>query len=197
VTVRILHRIVGVVMILPFLAWAVSGFIFFVKPGYSGAYETLAVRTYPIELPLTLPPSPAWLEVRYLRTVIGDHLIVRTDAGWQHLDPKTLHPKATPGEQKLRELVQDAFASNPSRYGHVVSVDGMTLTTNTGVRVTLGWTRLTLAQRGKDTDRIDSIYKLHYLQWTGIPVVDKIVGGAGLVLILVLSGLGVRLLFRR
>ena len=196
-TVRVLHRIVGVVMILPFLAWAVSGFIFFVKPGYSGAYEALAVRTYPIELPLTLPPSPSWLEVRYLRTAIGDHLIVRTDAGWQHLEPKTLRPKAVPGEQQMRELVQDAFTSNPSRYGHVVSVDGMTLTTNTGVRVTVGWTRLTLSQRGKDTDRIDSIYKLHYLQWTGFPVVDKILGGTGLVLILVLSGLGVRLLFRR
>ena len=196
-TVRALHRVVGVAMLLPFLGWAVTGAIFFIKPGYGGAYEALAVRTYPIELPLTLPPSPAWLEVRYLRTVIGDHLIVRTDAGWQHLEPKTLQTKAAPAEPELRALVQDAFTGNPSRYGRVVSVSGTTLTTDTGVRVTLGWTRLTLSQRGKDTDRIDSIYKLHYLQWTGIAIVDKILGGAGLVLILVLSGLGVRLLFRR
>ena len=94
-------------------------------------------------------------------------------------------------------MVTDAIAANAPRYGQVASIEGLVATTTTGARVTLNWTRLSLSQRGRDTDRIDAIYKVHYLQWTGIETLDRVIGGAGLVLILVLSALGAKLAFRR
>ena len=36
-------------MLLPFVGWALTGAVFFIKPGYAGAYELLAVRTYPLD----------------------------------------------------------------------------------------------------------------------------------------------------
>ena len=183
-------------MLLPFVGWAITGAIFFIKPGYGGAYEALAIKTYPIETTVTLPSNPAWLEARYLKTVLGEHLLVRTSSGWKHLDPKTLEERPAPTEPEVRALLTDAFTANPERYGHIASVDGTSVTTDTGVRVTLSWTRLALSQRGRDTDRIDGIYKIHYLQWTGNAAVDKVLGGVGLVLIVVLSALGVLLLLR-
>lgn len=184
-------------MLLPFLAWAATGAIFFLKPGYGGAYEALAVKTYPLETGQTLPTNPSWQEVRYLRTTLGSHLIVRTAAGWKQLDPATMAERPSPGTEDIRALVSDAFTANPARYGHVTKIDGSTVTTDTGVTVTLNWPRLALSQRGPDTDRIDGLYRIHYLQWTGVKSVDEVIGAAGLVLILVLSGLGVSLLLRR
>lgn len=183
-------------MLLPFIGWAITGAIFFLKPGYGGAYEAIAVKTYPLESAVTLPSNPSWLEARYLRTVFGQHLLVRTSSGWRHLDPKTLEDRPAPADPELRVLMADAFTANPERYGRIVSVDGTTVTTDTGARVTLNWTRLALSQRGRDTDRIDGLYKIHYLQWTGNATVDKVLGAVGLVLILVLSALGVSLLVR-
>jgi uncharacterized iron-regulated membrane protein len=197
VTVRKLHRIVGIVMLAPFVAWAITGAIFFIKPGYGGAYEALDVKAYPLDTAVTLPSNPAWLEARYVKTVLGDHLLVRTASGWKHLDAKTFEERPAPDESALRTLLADAFTANPERYGRVARVDGLSVTTDTGMHVTLNWPRLALAQRGPDTDRIDGIYKIHYLQWTGIAAVDKILGAVGLILIVVLSGLGVVLIVRR
>lgn len=197
VTTRTLHRTVGLVMLLPFVGWAVTGTIFFLKPGYGGAYESLAVKTYSIESSVSVPANAAWLEARLLKTVLGEHLLVRTAAGWQHLDARTLEERRAPADPEIRALVTDAFTANPARYGRIVSVAGNVATTDTGVRVTLGWSRLALSQRGRDTDTIDRIYKVHYLQWTGIEIVDKILGGAGLILIVLLSGLGLKLFLRR
>ena len=195
-TVRRLHRWVGIVMLLPFVGWAIIGAIFFIKPGYGGAYEAIAVKTYPLDAAVTLPSNPTWLEARYLKTVLGEHLLVRTATGWTHLDPATLKERPAPDAVALRALLDDAFTANPARYGHIARIDGLSVTTDTGVRVTLSWPRLSLTQRGPDTDRIDGLYKIHYLQWTGIAAVDKVLGLVGLVLILTLSGLGVWLLLR-
>jgi PepSY-associated TM region len=194
---RQLHRAVGLVLLLPLLGWAVTGAIFFVKPGYAGAYESLAVKTHPIDAPLSVANAPGWLEVRYMRTVLGDHLLARTSRGWEHVDPRTLTAKAVPSADDIRALMTDAFSANPERYGHIVALEGTTATTDTGVTVTLDWKRLSLSQHGRDTDRIDRIYKIHYLQWTGIPAVDRVLGVTGLVLLVALALLGVRLWLRR
>lgn len=69
------------------------------------------------------------------------------------------------------------------------------VTTTTGVRVTIDWDRMTLFQRGDDTNLIDLMYRIHYLQWTGIDSVDKVLGPIGLLLVLTLSILGIRLSF--
>ena len=195
--VRRLHRAAGLVMLLPLIAWAATGVVFFTKPGYGAAYDVLPIRTYPLENTITLRPDPAWREVRHLRTILGVHLLARTDKGWIHLDPITLQPAAAPRDEDVRRLLADAFTVNPQRYGHIVSLAGGTATTDTGAVITFDWNRLTLQQRGRDTDRIDRLYKIHYLQWTGQKTVDKVLGLAGLVLLTVLTTLGARLALRK
>ena len=195
-TVRRLHRILGIVMLVPFIGWAATGIVFFTKPGYGAAYDALAVKTYPLDGPFALQPDPAWREIRYLRTILGAHLLVRTAKGWAQLDPVTLRPSAPPASDDVRRLIADAFTANPDRYGRIVSLDGGVATTDTGAVVTFDWNRLGLQQRGRDTDRIDLLYKVHYLQWTGQKTIDKVLGLAGLTLLIALTTLGARLAFR-
>ena len=192
---RRLHKLIGIVMILPMLGWAVTGFIFFVRPGYGGAYELLAVKTYPLDGSSSIVPKPDWLEYRVVKTILGEHLLVRTSEGWKHLNPRTLNPVPKPGEDDIRRLLDDAFAANPSRYGRVLRIADRVITTDTGIEVTLDWNRVSLQQRGADTDRIDRLYKVHYLQWTGVQSIDRILGFVGLSLVLVLTVLGIRLAF--
>ena len=194
---RALHRLIGLVMLLPLIGWAITGSIFFLKPGYAGAYDTPQVKTYPLETNVALEPAPSWLEFRYVKTILGEHLLARTGQGWQHLDPHSLQPKPAPAPDEIRALLADALATDPSRYGHIASIEGDTAITDTDVRVTIDWNRLALAQRGADTDRIDFFYKIHYLQWTGVAALDKALGALGIALVLVLSALGARLFFSK
>ena len=194
---RTLHRAIGIVLLIPFVCWAITGLVFFIKPGYTGAYEVLTPKLYPINNQLRISGQPNWLEARYLRTILGDHLLVRTDSGWQNLNPDDKQPRPTATDEETRKLVQDAFSINPERYGHIVSVNGNTVTTDTGVIVTIDWNRLSLQQTGKDTKWIDRLYRIHYLQWTGIRSIDRIVGFAGITLVLILTALGACLAFKR
>jgi hypothetical protein len=195
--IRKLHRLAGIVMLLPFLGWAVTGIVFFTKPGYGAAYDTLPIKTYPIEEPIAVRTDPAWREVRYLRTILGPHLLIRTGTGWSQLDPVSLQPRTTPADNDVQRLLADAFTANPARYGRIVSLSGGVAATDTGAVVTFDWNRLSLQQRGRDTDRIDRLYKVHYLQWTGQKTADKVLGLAGLTLLIALTLLGARLAFWR
>ena len=195
-TIRALHRVTGVVMLLPLAGWAITGAFFFLKPGYGGAYELLQVKTYPLESTIALQTEPSWTEVRLVKTILGEHLLARNSRGWVHLDPQSRQPWPEPSADEVSELVTDAFSANPERYGRVASIQGNRITTDTGVRIELDWDRLTLSQSGKDTDRIDTLYKIHYLQWTGAKSIDKVLGGLGILLVLTLSLLGARLFFK-
>ena len=194
--VRSVHRIIGIILLLPFFGWAITGFIFFIKPGYSAAYESLSPKTYPLDS-VMIASDTTWKEFRYFRTILGGHLIVRTDSGWVHLDPATRKPRIKPNETEIKQLLADAFTVNPLRYGEVSSISEQTIKTNTDIEVQLDWNRVSLYQKGKDTDRIDWFYKIHYLQWTGIKSVDKVVGVVGLILVMVLAGLGAWLTVKR
>jgi hypothetical protein len=195
--VRSLHRIIGILLLLPFFAWAITGLIFFIKPGYVGAYELLNPKTYPLDKAVNVVSEPGWREFRYLRTILGEHLLVRTDAGWKQLDPATKQPRPIPTDAEIRTLLKDAFAANPGRYGEIASISGSDIRTTTDVDVSLDWNRLSLQQKGKDTERIDLLYKIHYLQWSGIKSVDRVLGITGIVLVLVLTSLGAWLAVRR
>jgi len=195
--IRKLHRIAGIVMLLPLIGWAVTGAFFFLKPGYSGAYETLPVKSYPFETEIKVTPDPAWLEVRLVKTILGEHLLARTSRGWLHYDPRNLQQRNEPSTEDVRALVNDAMSTNPARYGTIVSIDGSNLITDTGIRIDLDWNRLALSQRGVDTDRIDALYRIHYLQWTGMKSVDQVLGALGILLVASLSVLGAMLFFRR
>jgi len=190
------HRWIGLVLLLPFLAWGATGLVFYFKPGYGGAYAALEPRWLPLLTPRTLPARPDWLEARSVRTVLGEHLLVRTASGWHQLDPQSLEPRPAPAPPEQRRLVADALAQDALRYGDLVREDGGELVTSTGVRVALDWDHLTLSQHGRDTDRIDALYRVHYLQWTGVRGVDRVLGLVGIGLVFVLAGLGVRLAVR-
>ena len=194
---RKVHRVIGIILLIPFVGWAITGLVFFIKPGYTGAYEVLTPKFYPINNHVLIGEDPYWLEVRYLRTILGDHLLVRTDSGWMNLNPNDKRPRSTATDDETRRLVQDAFSMNPKRYGQIVSVNGNTVTTDTGVVVTIDWNRMSLQQTGKDTKWIDSLYRIHYLQWTGVRSIDRVVGLTGIGLVLILTGLGASLAFRR
>lgn len=193
--IRKLHRLIGLVMLLPLLGWASTGLVFFIKPGYQGAYELLQPKTYPVDKQVVITPQPSWLEFRYLRTVLGDHLLVRIAQGWQHLDPATLALRKTPTTDEISRLLLDAFATNPVRYGQVTQINNNVATTSTNVQIVLDWNRLSIQQRGRDTERIDWLYKIHYLQWTGVKWVDRIIGILGITCITILSILGLMLAF--
>jgi hypothetical protein len=195
-TARRLHRLAGLVLLLPMFGWAATGALFFLKPGYDDAYSSLTVKTYPLDAPVAVKAPADWLEVRYLRTVLGPHLLARTATDWRQFDPVTLEPRPAPGEADVRALLREAISANPSRYGTIEAIEGTNATTTTGARLNLDWNQLSLSQRGRDTDRIDWFYKVHYLQWTGIAAIDDVLGLTGLVLIVVLSVLGARLLLR-
>ena len=194
---RTVHRVIGIILLIPFVGWAITGLVFFIKPGYTGAYEVLTPKFYPINNQVLIGEDPNWLEVRYLRTILGDHLLVRTDSGWMNLNPNDKRPRSAATDDETRRLVQDAFSMNPKRYGQIVSVNGNTVTTDTGVVVTIDWNRMSLQQTGKDTKWIDSLYRIHYLQWTGVRSIDRVVGVTGIALVLILTGLGASLAFRR
>lgn len=191
--IRKLHRIIGLVLAIPFLGWVITGFVFFLKPGYAGAYELLQPKTYPLDPAISVRADPSWLEFRCSKTILGNHLLARTSEGWVHLDPISLRPKESPTEEEIKLLLVDAFTANPQRYGQIASVSSNTITTDTNARITLDWKRLSLQQRGNDTDRIDLLYRIHYLQWTGLTSIDRLLGPLGLLLVFTLSVLGVRL----
>ena len=161
-----IHRIIGLLLVLPVIGWTVTGIIFFIKPGYQAAYDQLAVKTYPLEKSFVIPESKEWKEVRLLKTILGYHLLVKTDKGFQHLDPISFQAKKIPTGLELTSLFNDSFSNKSERYGHVSSSDNLKVTTSEGIEVSLNWERLTLRQKGDDTDLINTLYKIHYLQWT-------------------------------
>lgn len=194
-TTRSIHRVLGIVMLLPLTGWALTGAVFFLKPGYAGAYEILQVRSYPLDMNVAFHTDPSWTEARLVKTVLGEHLLARTAEGWAHLEPQSLRPRPYPSTDEIRALVADASLANPARYGRIDRIEGNDVITDTGIRITLDWNRLALTQRGRDTDSIDTLYKIHYLQWTGSKTADKILGALGILLVLTLSALGARLFF--
>jgi hypothetical protein len=191
---RSLHKIVGLTLLIPFLAWIFTAMVFYLKPGYAEAYAFLEPKTYPLTEYVSIHAMDStWLELKYMKTILGTHVLVLTKEGWMQLESTTLHPRGKPNNEEMKKLLNDAFSQNPQRYGEVASISNDTIMTTTGIQVSLDWNGLKLYQRGPDTDRIDLLYKIHYLQWTGIRTLDKILGPLGLTLVFLLSILGIRL----
>jgi len=184
--------------------WAFTGIFFLVKPGYGGAYEQLSVRTYPLQTTIQLEPQASWREFRVLKTILGEHLLVQTEAGTLHLDPISLNVRAKPEREDFKRLLNDALSVNEDRYGHIVAVHDLVsgsaqqaaATTNTGVELSLDWNTLSLSQRGEDTRLIGLLYKIHYLQWSNIKLFDTLLGVLGIALLLVLTIFGALMSFK-
>lgn len=177
-------------MLLPFIAWVVTGIFFFYKPGYKAAYQALPVKHYPIESLVELPSSKAWLEVRQLKTILGHHLLVKDSQGWKQLSPIDFTEVNTPSKAQVTLLLEDAITADTARYGEIQSIDALNITTNTKVRISLNWQKMTLYQQGADTDFINLLYDIHYLRWTGNKTLDQYLGVIGLLLVLLLAVIG-------
>lgn len=179
------------------LGWTLTGLVFFIKPGYQGAYQQLSIKNHPLNQSLLIKPKESWQEVKLIRSILGDHLIVKSENKVKHLDPESLTVKAQPSEFEFQHLLRDAFSQDSERYGEIVSVNGLSAKTSTGVEVTLDWDNLRLSQTGQDTHLINLLYKIHYLQWTGHKVLDQILGILGLIMLISLTILGIRLYIKQ
>lgn len=194
---RRIHRILGWCLILPFFVWALTGLVFFIKPGYQAAFSSLAVKTYPIKTAVQLNPQPEWQEIKLLQTVLGPHLMVKQAGSWQQLSPKDFTVRPQPSADDLQLLIKDAISVDPKRYGEQLLKTEQGFVTDTGVYIQLDWASLSLSQQGKDTELINNLYKAHYLQWTGQKALDQALGVIGLVLLMLTTVIGIRLLIRR
>lgn len=194
---RRLHRILGWCLILPFFIWALTGLVFFIKPGYQAAFSYLTVKTYPISKTIQITPEPQWQEVKLLQSLLGVHLLVKQSDGWRQLNPGDLTQRSEPTDHELQLLIKDAISVDPKRYGEQVLKTDQGFVTDTGVYIQLDWSSLSLSQQGKDTQLINNLYKAHYLQWTGQKTLDQGLGVIGLVLLMLTTAVGVRLLLRR
>jgi hypothetical protein len=179
------------------LGWTLTGLVFFIKPGYQDAYQQLSIKNHPLNQSLLVRPKESWQEVKLVRSILGNHLLVKSDNKVKHLEPDSLTMKAQPSELEFKSLLRDAFSQHSERYGEIVSVNGLSAKTSTGVEVTLDWDNLRLSQTGQDTHLINLLYKIHYLQWTGHKVLDQVLGIVGLMLLISLTILGVRLYIKK
>lgn len=194
---RRIHRILGWCLILPFFVWALTSLVFFIKPGYQAAFSSLTVKTYPISKVVQIIPKPEWQEIKLLQTVLGIHLMVKQSDSWQQLDLNDLTVRPQPSADALQLLIKDAIKADPERYGQDLRTTEQGFVTDTGVQIQLDWASLSLSQQGKDTELINNLYKAHYLQWTGQKTLDQGLGMIGLVLLMLTTALGIRLLIRR
>lgn len=184
-------------MMLPLIAWALTGIIFLTKPGYNGAYERLNVKTYELDSEVAFLPHKDWEEMRLIRTVLGLHLLAKKDGAYKQFDSATLLPKEKPTTHQVEVLISDAISVNSKRYGLIEQVDGLNVYTNAGITIELNWDDMTLSQRGKDRKIIETLYKIHYLQWTKWEGVNLMLGVLGLVFLITLTFVGLSSYVRR
>ena len=190
---RKIHRYIGLVMLLPMFGWSITGLVFFIKPGYEGAYEILKLKTYPLDTETTLPGDAEWLDARLVKSVLGHHLLVNSYGVALHLHPKTLEEQPIPDAEQLVRLFDDTIAHNIERYGTIERIQQTTAYTSTGIKIVLDWPTLTFTQTGLDQKLIDTLYKVHYLQWTPWQGMNQVLGIFGLFLVAALSALGMKI----
>ncbi|WP_286269264.1 PepSY domain-containing protein [Thalassotalea hakodatensis] len=193
---RKIHQILGLIMLLPIIAWAITGTYFFFKPGYQEAYQALNVKTYPLTYIDKLPKGK-WLETKQLKTVLGQHVLLKDNKQWHHFIMPSWQAVDTLSKKQINALVADAITANKTRYGEIKSITNNQILTTTNVAITLNWPLLSLRQQGKDTDFINTMYNIHYLRWSGNKTLDQYLGVIGLFLVLLLAGIGTWMTIKR
>ena len=179
-------------MAIPIALWVITGLVILTKPGYKNAYEQLSPNLYLLAQNIIIPKSTSWSEAKLIRTILGHHLLVISKGHPKNLDPLNLYQTQLPSRDQLLKLVNDSTSNNPQRYGKAISVSGHKVTTDTGVVISVDWNTMKFQQQGSDTRLINTLYKIHYLQWLPEPTANKIFGGLGLLLLLLLMILGIK-----
>lgn len=193
------HRWLAIVLVALLVAWSITGLLFHLKPGWARAYDMLSVERRDRALPIDeLQPLPAvqpstgsgsLQRIELFDTALGPLYRVRTSAGTELVDARTGERRSPLGEVDVRTLAADAVArsAHGAGYGELVDVvlgeQVARVRFSTGAVVEVGRHDARLSQRGPDTDRIDWLYRMHYLQWTGNKAVDRVLAVVGLVLI--------------
>jgi hypothetical protein len=189
------HRFFGLLAVVPLLAWLLSGVTLVVmNPGPSEGVS-IELPTAPLTRTITVRPEPGVEEVRLFSTVLGQHLIQKTEFGWRHLDPTTGTLKPAPAEDEVRRLLDDAFATMDG-FGEITTVTADSVLTSTGRVVTLDWSAFTASYRD-ETTRVGAVLRrVHGLGLSGVPQVDRWLMILAGVLGSALALLGLGLLFR-
>ena len=218
------HRAAGSLLAAPLLLWIATGLLFHVKPGWAAAYETLAAPPpgpLPWERvvfspamvkarglldpgPVALAPHPSGL-VAYFGRRAGRPAAVDGTSG----EPVPLAP-----EDSTRAFAAAAVGASrhAARYGAILPgatparrPSALTGTddpaflfrTAGGHRLLVDRVTGEVDQESSLRDRIELLYRAHYLQWTPWKPVNAALALAASLLVLLLAGSGLRLLLAR
>ena len=192
-----LFKVIGFVLALPLIVWALTGLLLIPQPSNNSLQTTIGVKQYPIIKKFTIIPHAFWQSYSVIRTVLGYHLIVKTDTGYIHLDPITFEKKNKPNEEFLKALVNDALSKKRNEYGTVVKMDGNNFTTNTGLKLTLNWNKLEIIREGRPHTFRNALLQIHRFEWTGDPKIDRALLFAGGLLALIYGVLTFWILFKK
>lgn len=207
------HRWLAIVLVVPLVVWSITGLLFHLKPGWDRAYDQLGVERPTPGLHLAALASPATIEasvggatitrIELFDTTLGPLYRVTTANGDQLLDATTGRLRSPLSEADARALASDAVSRSQHRasYGEILEAntqgDTIRLRFSGGPTVDVGRTDARISQKGPDTDRIDWLYRIHYLQWTGHRALDRVIAVIGLLLIWAVLLPGLVLFVRR
>lgn len=202
-----IHRWLAILLVVLLVVWSLTGLLFHLKPGWSRAYDQLTIERRDVSLQLatlqplaSLPGGAARIEL--FDTALGPLYRLRTAKGTELLDARTGEPRSLTSDD-ARLLAADAIrrSSHRASYGDIASIrvreDTARIELTGGPTVSLGLRDGRMSQEGADTRRIDWLYRIHYLQWTGNAAVDKVLAVAGLALIWAVMIPGIVLFVRR
>jgi uncharacterized iron-regulated membrane protein len=201
------HRWLAVVLIVPLVIWSITGVLFHLKPGWSRAYDMLSA-----ERPLDTAPTatlaaladaaggPAQ-HLELFGSALGPLYRITTATGTVLLDAQ-LHRRSPLSADDARTLAADAVAhsAHHAAYGAIGAARVEPDTVHIAFEhasVDVDRATAAITQRGHDTDRIDWLYRLHYLSWTGNRTLDKLLALTGLALIWLVMIPGLVLFVRR
>ncbi len=195
------HRWLAMVLVVLLAVWSVTGLLFHLKPGWSRAYDLLSVERggalHPGKLVALATIGDEVTGLELIDTALGPLYRVTTQAGGSLVDASTGQRRSPLSEPDARTLALDAVRRSPHRaaYGDVASITSrgelFELAFAGGQTVELSRGDARLSQRGPDTDRIDWLYRIHYLQWTGNKTIDRVLAmfGLGLIWAVIIPGL--------
>jgi uncharacterized iron-regulated membrane protein len=195
-----LHRWAAIALVAPLVVWSITGLLFHLKPGWKRAYDMVS-----IERPLTdtnvasVQSLPPFKRLELFGTALGP--MYRLD-GSSLIDAHTLKPRSPLSIDDARALAQDAVAQSSQRAGYGALIDAKADDSTVHVQFANAMVDVDRAsgsvyQHGADTARIDWLYRIHYLKWTNIPKVDRVLAVIGLALIWLAMVAGIRLFLRR
>lgn len=202
------HRILGLLLLLPLLVWTGTGLIFLNQPGWAGAYESLQpfderlVNAATLREPGELVLGGGWSRWELGSTALGPLYRLSGEGGAALVDAETGALLSPLSEEALAVIATDAAgrAEAKARYGRIERIEmsereGL-VHFEGGAQVRVGRYDLSLSQRGSDTVWIDRLYEAHYLRWTGVGWIDRILGPLALIAVWLLGFTGVRKLRR-